>query len=311
MVDRLAALKNQAAASEVKIEINKSEKSERNEEVEELKSDVNDDMKSFMAKSEKVHRMLDILALHNTQMKEFAEKHLATTESMVEKEISQSMNQIIRENTKMQESIKKILDEMSEDIKKSIAENAKLQADSGEPPEIRMRQQIQQSLAVKFQEILKFTNEAHSSFKKAVQDKIKRQLRLTMPKATEEEIEQLAKDPDAGTKQLEAQIFRAPHQKVVTAVEDIKQKYHDILELERSVGQVHQLFLDLALLVHEQVQMLDNIEQNMKQAKGYLDKGVVHLEAAKQSYVSSRKKMCFLLLCVVIVLVIVLVMVFK
>lgn len=52
--------------------------------------------------------------------------------------------------------------------------------------------------------------------------------------------------------------------------------------------QVNRMFKDLAILVHEQVQMLDNIEHNVHSANTYLDKGEKNLKDAKASYESSR-----------------------
>lgn len=52
--------------------------------------------------------------------------------------------------------------------------------------------------------------------------------------------------------------------------------------------QVNRMFKDLAVLVHEQVQMLDSIQHNVHQANNYLDKGEKNLKDAKASYESSR-----------------------
>lgn len=46
---------------------------------------------------------------------------------------------------------------------------------------------------------------------------------------------------------------------------------------------------DLALLVHQQGVLLDNIEINVNQAKDYVIKGNVQLDKAKKSYLKSRK----------------------
>ncbi len=48
------------------------------------------------------------------------------------------------------------------------------------------------------------------------------------------------------------------------------------------------MFNDLALLVHEQVQMLNNIEHNITAAKNYTKKSEENLARAKESYLSSR-----------------------
>ncbi len=48
------------------------------------------------------------------------------------------------------------------------------------------------------------------------------------------------------------------------------------------------MFKDLAVLVHEQALMMDNIEHNVKAANNYLEKGEKHMQEAKKWYESSR-----------------------
>jgi t-SNARE complex subunit (syntaxin) len=48
------------------------------------------------------------------------------------------------------------------------------------------------------------------------------------------------------------------------------------------------MFNDLALLVQEQSEMLENIELNMEDAKNYVDKGEEHIVQAKKWYQQTR-----------------------
>jgi len=48
------------------------------------------------------------------------------------------------------------------------------------------------------------------------------------------------------------------------------------------------MFLDLALLVKEQSEMLDSIEKNLESASNYLIKGENELKQAKKWYEKSR-----------------------
>ena len=52
------------------------------------------------------------------------------------------------------------------------------------------------------------------------------------PELTEDELEQLSKDKEAGDK-LISQMLLGPHTALKAAVSDIKQKYEDVLRLER------------------------------------------------------------------------------
>lgn len=52
---------------------------------------------------------------------------------------------------------------------------------------------------------------------------------------------------------------------------------------------VHQMFVDMALLVHHQGEMIDNIEINIGAANNYVEKANVKLNKAKKSHMSARK----------------------
>ena len=79
--------------------------------------------------------------------------------------------------------------------------------------------------------------------------------------------------------------------KVRNAVDDIDQKYRDILKLEKGVEEVYQLFLDLGTLIEAQGEMLDSILTNMEEARDYIKKGNQKLHNAQQIHKKTRSKM--------------------
>jgi t-SNARE complex subunit (syntaxin) len=63
-------------------------------------------------------------------------------------------------------------------------------------------------------------------------------------------------------------------------------KYKDMVLLHSSVEQLHGLFVDLALIVNQQGEMLDQIEYHVKQAK--IDKATKYLISVQ------AKRICFI-----------------
>lgn len=57
----------------------------------------------------------------------------------------------------------------------------------------------------------------------------------------------------------------------------------------KSVNYVYQMFSDIALLVHNQAEDLDNIELNLNKAKDYLEKAEKTLVKAKAEHQKTRK----------------------
>jgi t-SNARE complex subunit (syntaxin) len=67
-------------------------------------------------------------------------------------------------------------------------------------------------------------------------------------------------------------------------------KYQDVLTLEQSVAELHQMFLDFALLTEQQGELLDQIEFQVKQAADYVEEGNTDLVAGIEYQKSIRKK---------------------
>jgi t-SNARE complex subunit (syntaxin) len=67
-------------------------------------------------------------------------------------------------------------------------------------------------------------------------------------------------------------------------------KYQDVLTLESSVAELHQMFLDFALLTEQQGELLDQIEFQVKQAGDYIEDANVDVYESIQYQSSIRKK---------------------
>merc|ERR1719247_2582351 len=87
-------------------------------------------------------------------------------------------------------------------------------------------------------------------------------------------------------------------EKILTGVADpmknayanVADKYRDVLTLEASVAELHQMFLDFALLTEQQGDLLDKIEEQVKHASEYIDDGNTDLVSAIELQKSIRRK---------------------
>ena len=64
-------------------------------------------------------------------------------------------------------------------------------------PETRVKRTVHRTLTSKFRDVLRQSQQIQTEYKNAMQNKVKRQLRFVKADATEEELEQLARDPVA------------------------------------------------------------------------------------------------------------------
>lgn len=70
-------------------------------------------------------------------------------------------------------------------------------------------------------------------YKDKVEVKISREIQIIDPDLGKEEIKELIENPEQVQKLLESKVLKTAHFTVVNAVEDIKEKYEDILTLEQ------------------------------------------------------------------------------
>jgi len=85
-------------------------------------------------------------------------------------------------------------------------------------------------------------------------------------------------------------------------VRDIESRHLQILDLEQSVTELHELFRDLALLTELNQDKLNIIEVNVNEAKNYVIKGENELIVAEKYNVKSRKCQCVIIIIVLIIL---------
>lgn len=67
-------------------------------------------------------------------------------------------------------------------------------------------------------------------------------------------------------------------------------RYQDVVALEQSVAELHQMFLDFALLTEQQGELLDLIEFNVKSAADYVEDANVEVYESIQYQKKIRKK---------------------
>lgn len=76
--------------------------------------------------------------------------------------------------------------------------------------------------------------------------------------------------------------------------------------MERKLHELHQIFLDMAVLVESQGEMLDNIEAHVNKSVDYVQSGIGALQDAKKLQKSSRFYMCCGIIIFLIILAVVL-----
>lgn len=198
---------------------------------------------------------------------------------------------------------------MLELLKKETADRKK---DKSTPlSEMRIRENMCATLTKKFMDCMKDYQKAQQAYKNDMKNKVKRQVQIVKPDASEEEIDAVMRSGDPGSIYKSA-ILQGTADSIKDVYLNCQDKYQDVLRLEQSVAELHQMFLDLAMLVEQQGEMLDQIEFQVRTAANYVEQGNEEVRKALKSQKSARKKKCCLLFVgIAIILIIVLVAALK
>ncbi|TFJ97887.1 CXADR-like membrane protein-like [Platysternon megacephalum] len=93
------------------------------------------------------------------------------------------------------------------------------------------------------------------------------------------------------------------------ALNEIETRHDEILKLERSIQELHEMFTYLATEVELQGEMIDRIEKNILDSEDYVKKGHLHLSSARESQQKARKKKFMIIICLSVTVVIVVVII--
>merc|ERR1719350_491157 len=170
--------------------------------------------------------------------------------------------------------------------------------------EIRLKRTQIQTASNRFLEIWTEYNTLQVQFREKVKEDLVKCLRVTNNQLTEEEIEEKI---DAGEGVFSASIMQETAQ-AKEQLARVENRHKDIKKLEEGITEIHSMFMDLAMLVEQQGEMVTRIEDHINTAGIDVEKGRENLSKAETLQKSARKKKVILgILAVVVVLILLLV----
>ncbi|NWT23077.1 STX2 protein, partial [Cardinalis cardinalis] len=209
---------------------------------------------------------------------------------------------------------KEELEELNEEIKKIANKiRARLKAieqsfDQGENAnrtsvDLRITQSWEHSvLAHKFVEVMTEYNETQTLFRERSKGRIQRQLEITGKTTTDEELEEML---ESGNPSIFTSDIISDSQITRQALNEIESRHKDIMKLESSIRELHELFMDMAMFVETQGEMINNIEKNVMNATDYVEHAKEETKKAVKYQSKARRKMVIIIIVSVVLIAIV------
>ncbi|XP_061357434.1 syntaxin-132-like [Gastrolobium bilobum] len=166
---------------------------------------------------------------------------------------------------------------------------------------------LKKKLKDKMAEFQTLREAIHQEYREVVERRV---FTVTGTRVDEETIDRLIETGDS------EQIFQKAIQQqgrgqIMDTLAEIQERHEAVRDVERKLLDLQQIFMDIAVLVDAQGDMLDNIESQVSSAVDHVQQGNNALQNAKKLQRNSRKWMCIAIIILLIVVIIVVVGVIK
>ncbi|XP_026186035.1 syntaxin 3b isoform X4 [Mastacembelus armatus] len=168
---------------------------------------------------------------------------------------------------------------------KTIERNLESEEQERVSADMRIRKSQHAVLSRKFVEVMTKYNEAQVDFRERSKGRIQRQLEITGRATTDEELEEMLESGNSAV--FTAGIVDSGISK--QALSEIESRHKDIVRLESSIKELHDMFVDIAMLVESQGGMIDRIESNMDQSVGFVERAVADTKKAAKFQQEARR----------------------
>ena len=262
-------------------------------------------MQEFFKDVEIVKQNIVVIKNATKTIGDINQQVLLATTSEREAELTSNLAPILADTNKKAAFAKAILQKLRDETEKQKVSSGSKQS------EIRIRENLVNTLTRKFVEVMKEYQNIQTKYKTDIKKKVKRQVQIVKPDATSEEIDAVLKSGGGSSQIFKETILKGDAADAITnAYMNVADKYQDILTLEASVAELHQMFLDFALLVEQQGELLDQISYQVQQASDYIDEGNTEMVGAIEYQKSIRKKQCCIIITVFIIIGIIVAIIF-
>ena len=155
--------------------------------------------------------------------------------------------------------------------------------------ERRVRENLHIAVQRKFLATFDAFRTAQQKYSDDVRSKVKRQVRVLQPEASDDFVEGVLQDDDGLEKLYEQAIIKGAATKMTQQYERTVERHNDAKRLERAVLELSQMFLDFSVIVHEQGELLNSIECSVVDALQKIEAGNEDVAGAIKYQKRARK----------------------
>ncbi|XP_050220812.1 syntaxin-related protein KNOLLE [Mercurialis annua] len=258
----------------------------------------------FLEEAENIKKEMDLIRdVLLVSLKESNEEIKSLHKPEALKSVRNKINSDIVTVLKKARTIKSQLEEMD----RANSANRRLSGFKEGTPIYRTRVAVTNGLRKKLKELMMDFQVLRQKMMTEYKETIgRRYFTVTGENPDDEIIDKIISDGNGGEEFLKCAIQEHGKGKVLETVVEIQGRHDAAKEIEKSLLELHQVFLDMAVMVEAQGEQLDDIEHHVLNASHYVKDGAKELKSAKDYQRGSRKWMCIgIILLLIIILVVV------
>lgn len=247
-----------------------------------------DDMMAFFSELDEIKRQLVQFSDNIDRVESLHKRSLAEVAGENEEWTQQQIDKVGQETRGLGDSLKARIKKLE---KQAARDNTK-------------RPQVE-NIKKSFMEKIQHYQAVENTYRQRYREVAERQYRIVRPDATDSEVHEAIEDSHG--EQIFSQAFMSSNRRgeARTALTEVQNRHREIQKIEKTMGELAQLFRDMEVLVAEQEEPIRHIDQQATAVQQDIEGGVAHTQKAIFSARAARKKKWW---CVLIIFIVVLVL---
>lgn len=254
-------------------------------------------MEDFFKEVEEIRMMIDKIQANVEEVKKKHSAILSAPQS--DEKTKQELEDLMADIKKTANRVRGKLKGIEQNIEQE-EQQSKSNAD------LRIRKTQHSALSRKFVEVMTEYNRTQTDYRERCKGRIQRQLEITGRATTNEELEEML---EQGNSAVFTQGIIMETQQAKQTLADIEARHADIIKLENSIRELHDMFMDMAMLVESQGEMIDRIEYHVEHAMDYVQTATQDTKKALKYQSKARRKKVMIAVCLSITLLIVIIII--
>ncbi|KAG8238780.1 hypothetical protein J437_LFUL018690, partial [Ladona fulva] len=246
-------------------------------------------MDNFFHKVELTAEEIETIKKHAEEIRRLHGKILSSprTEPAIQLELEDRMASIKTLSLGVRKTLKAIQQDMSDhEEKQRWGTQTSNTSDIWTEAEFRIRKTQYTVLMYNFKEALNYYSSVQMEYRERHKEWLRKQMQIVQREPTDAELEDMM---EKGEGHIFTDNVLAKTLEARQALADVQARHKELLQLEHSIAELRDLFLEMAILVERQGDLIDNIEYHVTHTLQHVEKASKKINRAKELSTRVRK----------------------